>query len=309
VLWTPGYWGWREGFYVWYPGYWGPHVGFYGGINYGFGYTGVGFVGGAWRGGVYTYNRAVTNVNTTNTTIINNTYNNTTVINNNRTMINNHTSFSGGPGGVAARPTGVEQAAAREHHISPTAMQTQHQQTAGNNRQLLASVNHGSPSIAASPRAGVFSGQGVTTANRGGKFDRPAGNNNVAHGGGNNATNSANNTGNTSNRSMNTMSGNGPKNGMRSDRPSNAMNAGGPGRGMRGNSPDFRASNANSGGSYGNPNNSHAKNVYPGENSHAGNVYANNSHARVQEHQEHHNAPHPDKNQNRGGGRDEKEHR
>src|SRR5215510_12358130 len=72
LLWTPGYWGWRNGFYVWNGGYWGPHVGFYGGINYGFGYTGVGFVGGAWRGGVYTYNRAVTNVNTTNVTIIRN---------------------------------------------------------------------------------------------------------------------------------------------------------------------------------------------------------------------------------------------
>src|SRR5215469_9954800 len=200
VLWTPGYWGWREGFYVWNPGYWGPHVGFYGGINYGCGYSGVGFVGGAWRGGVYTYNRAVTNVNTTNTTIINNTYNNTTVINNNRTMINNHTSFNGGPGGVSARPTGAEQVAARDRHIAPTNMQTQHQQSAGSNRQLLASVNHGSPSVGASPRAGVFRGQGVTAASRSDKFDRPAGNNNLAHGG-NNATNSANSTANNSNRS------------------------------------------------------------------------------------------------------------
>ena len=31
-------------------GYWGPHVGYYGGVNYGFGYMGVGFAGGAWRG-------------------------------------------------------------------------------------------------------------------------------------------------------------------------------------------------------------------------------------------------------------------
>ena len=46
-LWTPGYWGWGNGFYIWNAGYWGPHVGFYGGINYGFGYFGVGFGGGA----------------------------------------------------------------------------------------------------------------------------------------------------------------------------------------------------------------------------------------------------------------------
>ncbi len=43
VLWTPGYWGFTGGFYAWHPGYWGPHVGFYGGVNYGFGYGGVGF--------------------------------------------------------------------------------------------------------------------------------------------------------------------------------------------------------------------------------------------------------------------------
>src|SRR5580700_4557828 len=50
-LWTPGYWGFGGGFYAWHPGYWGPHVGFYGGINYSFGYGGVGFFGGEWRGG------------------------------------------------------------------------------------------------------------------------------------------------------------------------------------------------------------------------------------------------------------------
>ena len=49
VLWTPGYWGWNEGLYVFHAGYWGPHIGFYGGVNYGFGYGGVGFVGGEWR--------------------------------------------------------------------------------------------------------------------------------------------------------------------------------------------------------------------------------------------------------------------
>src|SRR5262252_653106 len=44
-LWTPGYWGWGDGVYIWHAGYWGPHVGFYGGINYGFGYGGVGYEG------------------------------------------------------------------------------------------------------------------------------------------------------------------------------------------------------------------------------------------------------------------------
>src|SRR5271170_3385412 len=52
VLWTPGYWGWSDGVYRWNEGYWGPHIGFYGGVNYGFGYGGVGFEGGEWRNGL-----------------------------------------------------------------------------------------------------------------------------------------------------------------------------------------------------------------------------------------------------------------
>ncbi|MGH9583134.1 MAG: YXWGXW repeat-containing protein, partial [Bryobacteraceae bacterium] len=62
LLWTPGYWGFARGIYVWRTGYWGPHVGFYGGVHYGFGYTGVGFVGGYWSGGVFRYNTAVARV-------------------------------------------------------------------------------------------------------------------------------------------------------------------------------------------------------------------------------------------------------
>ena len=103
LLWTPGYWGWGGGFYAWHAGYWGPHVGFYGGINDGFGYGGVGFVGGEWRGGAFAYNTAVTNVNTT---VIHNTYVNNTVIN--KTVVNNNVSYNGGPGGTSARPTSMK---------------------------------------------------------------------------------------------------------------------------------------------------------------------------------------------------------
>jgi WXXGXW repeat (2 copies) len=102
-LWTPGYWGWGDGgLYIFHTGYWGPQVGFYGGVNYGFGYGGAGFGGGEWRGGNFAYNTAAVNVNTT---VIHNTYVNTTVINNTTILNNNHTSFNGGPNGVAARPT------------------------------------------------------------------------------------------------------------------------------------------------------------------------------------------------------------
>jgi hypothetical protein len=55
-LWTPGYWGWGGAAFFFHEGYWGPQVGFYGGINYGFGYGGVGFEGGRWDGGRFSYN-------------------------------------------------------------------------------------------------------------------------------------------------------------------------------------------------------------------------------------------------------------
>ena len=96
-LWTPGYWGWGGSGFVFYDGYWGPQVGFYGGINYGFGYFGVGFAGGRWDNGHFFYNRAVSNVNVT---IIHNVYN-TTV---SETTVN-HVSYNGGEGGITARPT------------------------------------------------------------------------------------------------------------------------------------------------------------------------------------------------------------
>jgi hypothetical protein len=62
ALWTPGYWDDGAAGYDWNPGYWGPVVGFYGGINYGFGYFGVGFYGGCWRDHRFWYNREYSHV-------------------------------------------------------------------------------------------------------------------------------------------------------------------------------------------------------------------------------------------------------
>jgi hypothetical protein len=140
LLWTPGYWGFAGGLYGWHAGYWGPHVGFYGGINYGYGYGGVGFIGGHWGGGRFVYNTAVVNVNTT---VVHNTYVDRTVINN-TTVVNNHTSFNG-EGGVTARPTRTEQAAEHENHFQPTSNQLSHEHAAGQDHSQLASENHGRP--------------------------------------------------------------------------------------------------------------------------------------------------------------------
>ncbi len=176
LLWTPGYWGWENGVYIWHAGYWGPHVGFYGGINYGFGYTGVGFAGGYWRGGVFFYNRAVMNVTNIHVT---NVYNQTVINNVSVTRV----SYNGGPGGVAARPTPIELAAAREQHVAFTPVQRQHEQFAARNRSLLASANGGRPPVAATMHPAQFSGRGVVAARAGGapghfgppgeRFDRP----------------------------------------------------------------------------------------------------------------------------------------
>jgi hypothetical protein len=62
ALWTPGYWGDADDGYFWNAGYWGPTIGYYGGINYGFGYFGIGFYGGYWGGGRFWYNRAYCNI-------------------------------------------------------------------------------------------------------------------------------------------------------------------------------------------------------------------------------------------------------
>ncbi len=157
-LWTPGYWGWGGSSYGWHSGYWGTHVGFYGGVNYGYGYGGRGYEGGYWRGGAFSYNRTVNNVNVTN---IHNTYEKTVI--NNTTV--NRVSYNGGHGGIAVQPNATERSFAGEHHVEATSEQVHHAEAAGSNRALLASVNHGNPSIAATPRPGAFA-RGVVPANR-----------------------------------------------------------------------------------------------------------------------------------------------
>jgi WXXGXW repeat (2 copies) len=160
MLWTPGYWGWGGAFYAWHPGYWGRHVGFYGGINYGYGYGGVGFFGGEWRGGGFFYNRSVVNVNVTNVT---NVYSRTVVVNNTRNV-----SFNG-PGGIEARPTREEESYSREPHTAVLSSQTEHEHAASQNRQLFASENHGRPAVAATARPGEFSGHNVERAKAAGE--------------------------------------------------------------------------------------------------------------------------------------------
>ncbi|HVO58958.1 MAG TPA: hypothetical protein VMT51_14795 [Dongiaceae bacterium] len=163
-LWTPPYWGWSGAAFFFHEGYWGPRVGFYGGIDYGFGYGGHGYDGGRWENNRFYYNRAVNNVNVT---VVKNVYE-TRVINNvNVTRV----SYNGGNGGVNARPSGAEEAAARERHIGAVRAQEQHLQQARNDRALRASQNQGRPPIAATERPAAF--QGGAVAAREGHYTPP----------------------------------------------------------------------------------------------------------------------------------------
>ena len=159
ALWTPGYWAWTGGAYWWHPGYWGRHVGFYGGVNYGFGYTGYGYHGGRWNRGVFAYNRAVNNV----TNVRNVTVYNTTIVNN---APPTRVSFNGGPNGVVARPTAQDRIAERDRHTPLLPAQTRHELAAHSNRALLASVNGGNPSLAATARPQPFRATGPSATTR-----------------------------------------------------------------------------------------------------------------------------------------------
>ena len=134
--------------YDFYPGYWGPTVGFYGGIDYGFGYTGVGYQGGYWRNNQFYYNTAVNNLAGVH---IANTYSQAVP------AAANHVSFNGGSGGTTVKATEA-QIAARAHTRPPTAEQIQHQQMAGREPGLRFNANHGQPPTMAMRRANEFHG-------------------------------------------------------------------------------------------------------------------------------------------------------
>jgi hypothetical protein len=142
ALWTPGYWGFAGGSFRFNAGYWGPHIGFYGGVNYGFGFMGIGFAGGAWNGGVFAYNTAVVRVNAS---VVTNVYVNKTIVEQTTIINNTHVSYNGGPNGVQHQPTAQEQAAAHEQHVPPTMYQQQHITQAAADKSNFASNNGGRP--------------------------------------------------------------------------------------------------------------------------------------------------------------------
>jgi hypothetical protein len=178
ALWTPPYWGWSGGLYIFHPGYWGPHVGYYGGVNYGFGYMGIGFVGGIWRGHDFHYNTAVVRVNTV---YIHNTYVDRTIVERNTIVNDRHVAYSGGPAGIRHDPSPEERNAMREHHMGATSVQEQHMQAARSDRSFYAKNNGGHPQTVAAARPMGYANHG----NQGGpqnSFNKNSGaNNNQTH--------------------------------------------------------------------------------------------------------------------------------
>jgi hypothetical protein len=125
-LWTPGYWFVQRGGFAWREGYWGPHVGFYGGVNYGYGYFGQGFIRGTWQDGRLVYARA----GTYNAAIARVSYN--------------------GGNGLGVQPNAAEIAAGAEHHVPQTAAQIRHLHVAQADPAMRASFNNGHPADAES---------------------------------------------------------------------------------------------------------------------------------------------------------------
>ena len=167
LMWTPGYWAYGpDGYYwvpgawvpapyvgaLWTPGYWGRHVGYYGGVNYGFGYMGVGFAGGVWHGGLFAYNAAIVHVGVGGGWGGERVYRDETIIHN-TTIINvNHVAYSGGPGGINHPMTAQERQYTNEPHVAATSFQTQHEQTARTDRTAYFNNNHGHPANVAVAR-------------------------------------------------------------------------------------------------------------------------------------------------------------
>ena len=161
LLWTPGYWGAFAGGFIFHPGYWGDRVGFYGGINYGFGYGGVGYEGGRWDHGQFFYNRTVNNLQGARIT---NVYERNVTI----SQTTNNVSYNGGKGGIEVRPTAEDRTIAKEQHFAPTPLQRKQVETASQDPSLFKRANNGVPAVGATARPGELKGPGVVNA-------RPAG--------------------------------------------------------------------------------------------------------------------------------------
>jgi hypothetical protein len=170
-LWTPGYWRFYNGRYLYSDGYWGPQVGFYGGVDYGYGYGGSGYNGGRWQGNQFYYNSQANNLGGRQ---FGATYSEGLSSNGNRA------SFNGGPGGLRVTPAQADITAAHARAAPPTSSQREQARAASAQPQFRASVNRGSPPVAATSRPGAFGSESGVTAARSAATYAPPANHGVA---------------------------------------------------------------------------------------------------------------------------------
>jgi len=178
AMWTPPWWGWENNRYRFHEGYWGNDVGYYGGIDYGYGYMGEGFVGGEWRGDRFAYNTAVMRVNRT---VVRNVYVNETIVRQ-RTIANDRRiAYNGGPGGIRHEPTPIERRGMTGRHTALTPVQQQQIQAARADRGSYAKANGGRPQrvVVARP-AGPSRNEGPGVNNRNENVGRQPGRGDVA---------------------------------------------------------------------------------------------------------------------------------
>jgi len=150
ALWTPGYWAFERGQYVFHDGYWSDHVGYYGGVNYGYGYMGVGFAGGEWRGGTFFYNTAVAHVHFLNLHV----YRDMEIVNRFTLFGGSRLAFTGGPRGIRYEPSREERMYEHEKHMGRSDFQHQHEFSARGDRDSYYNNNGGHPHITAVDRIG-----------------------------------------------------------------------------------------------------------------------------------------------------------
>ena len=164
ALWTPPWWGWDNGRYRFHDGYWGDDVGYYGGIDYGYGYMGEGFVGGEWRDGRFAYNTAVMRVNRS---VVRNVYVNETIVRQRTIPNERRIAYNGGPSGIHHEATPMERRGMTGRHTALTPVQQQRIQAARADRGSYAKENNGHPrTLVASRPAGPMRNEGPAGNNR-----------------------------------------------------------------------------------------------------------------------------------------------
>ncbi len=142
-------------------------MGFYGGVNYGYGYNGLGYEGGRWDNGRFFYNSAVNNFGAVR---VANVYSQPVTV----PPGVGRKSFNGGPGGILLKPTPEQERLATEEHVRATPLQVTQARTASMNPEQFQSTNKGKPPIAATPRPGDFKGPGVVPAKAAGTAETVA---------------------------------------------------------------------------------------------------------------------------------------